>query len=366
MNRSVSFVMPVWNRPQEVSLAIESFLEHTPQPFELWIVDNGSNAETKAVLNKSASVSSVKILTNFQNLGFPKAVNQGIQASTQNILGILNSDLVFTKNWFPKLLDGLEQAPNAGLIGPMTNAVRPSVQWDENAKYSTLPEMHRYALEKSPPPEFIPALSLTGFCMLFKKTVVETIDFFDESFGIGNFEDNDFCFRATQAGFKCYVARHCFVHHFGSKSFESLPLDYRQLIETNKKRYLEKSLLKKTELRSAWHAELGMKHAELLDYDNALAHFQRMALNEDGVFSLLDYTPELSREEILKTKAPLETAIRLTQKAAEQDPAFAHLLLGFWVHFQRKKETSKILEITKAMLRTNRALGEWLRHKEML
>jgi len=54
----------------------------------------------------------------------------------------------------------------------------------------------------------------------------------DEKFGIGMFEDDDYCIRAKKAGFTIAVVEDCFVFHKGSVSFGKLAVEnYRQLFE---------------------------------------------------------------------------------------------------------------------------------------
>ena len=40
-----------------------------------------------------------------------------------------------------------------------------------------------------------------GFCLLIRRTVIDRIGVLDERFGIGCFEDDDYCLRAIQAGY---------------------------------------------------------------------------------------------------------------------------------------------------------------------
>ena len=42
---------------------------------------------------------------------------------------------------------------------------------------------------------------LVGFCLLFRRTLMDQIGLLDERFGIGCYEDDDFCRRALDAGY---------------------------------------------------------------------------------------------------------------------------------------------------------------------
>ncbi|MCX6743532.1 MAG: glycosyltransferase [Candidatus Parcubacteria bacterium] len=78
--------------------------------------------------------------------------------------------------------------------------------------------------------------------------MIDKIGLLDEQFSPGNFEDDDFCLRAIEAGFKLGIAQDVFIHHEGSATHKSLNLDYQTLMATNlakfqakwpQKRYVE-------------------------------------------------------------------------------------------------------------------------------
>ena len=60
---------------------------------------------------------------------------------------------------------------------------------------------------------------ISGFCLLMKRIVYETIGGLDERFGLGFFDDDDLAIRARGAGFELAVAHDLFIHHFGSRTF---------------------------------------------------------------------------------------------------------------------------------------------------
>ena len=66
---------------------------------------------------------------------------------------------------------------------------------------------------------------LVGFCLLIRREVIEAIGPLDEQFGIGCFEDDDYCLRAIAAGFKAVIAGDAFVHHYGGRTFLGTGVD---------------------------------------------------------------------------------------------------------------------------------------------
>src|SRR5690606_41540290 len=61
-----------------------------------------------------------------------------------------------------------------------------------------------------------------GFCMCIKREVFEIIGGFDEvAFPSGYGEENDFCIRAAENGFRLNIAIDAFVFHAKSKSYSN-------------------------------------------------------------------------------------------------------------------------------------------------
>ena len=72
-----------------------SILSNTKDPFEVIIIDNGSDLPVFGGFQDKHIV----LIRNEENLGFPKAVNQGIEAAKGDIIAILNNDLIVTPHW---------------------------------------------------------------------------------------------------------------------------------------------------------------------------------------------------------------------------------------------------------------------------
>jgi GT2 family glycosyltransferase len=84
------------------------------------------------------------------------------------------------------------------------------------------------------------ARKLSGFCLLMKRVVYETIGGLDERFGMGFFDDDDLAERARRAGFDLAVANDLFVHHFGSRTFQGNGIDAEKLLDENARRFADK------------------------------------------------------------------------------------------------------------------------------
>jgi tetratricopeptide (TPR) repeat protein len=73
---------------------------------------------------------------------------------------------------------------------------------------------------------------IKGFCMLIPSKVVAEVGLFDEQFGFGNFEDDDYSCRVRYSGYELLVADDSVLFHFGSVSFKDSGIDWnKQMVE---------------------------------------------------------------------------------------------------------------------------------------
>lgn len=227
-----SLIMLTRNNLAYTKLCLESIRKHTREPYEVIVVDNGSTDGTTEYLRSQPDV---RLIENGYNLGFALGNNRGLREARGTYIVFLNNDVVVTEGWLTRLLACAQSEPTVGIVGPRSNYVA-GVQLVPNIPYGNdLRAMELFAqawsLEHAGQWEQVPRV--VGFCMLVRREVVERIGGFDSRFGLGNFEDDDFCLRAQIAGFTVRIAHDVFVHHFGSKTFQSERIDYRRLMEEN-------------------------------------------------------------------------------------------------------------------------------------
>ena len=225
-----SLVMITYNQLYYTRLCIESLLAYTDVPFELILIDNASTDGTGAYflqLEKdrtrlSPLLKTVRVLLNSENKGFVKAVNQGLRQAKGQILGILNNDLLFTPRWLSLMLEQMKK--NAyDVLGPVCNKAEDVLQIPQvvDVSYTDPSSMLSYLQNSRQTIETRAADWIAGFCLLFRRELLDKIGLLDERFGLGFCEDEDYCYRARLAGFKvgyCTV----FIHHYWHKSFSQL------------------------------------------------------------------------------------------------------------------------------------------------
>ncbi len=238
-----SILVPCCNQLAFTQLCLQALFRHTRPAWELIVVDNGSTDDTPAYLAgiQHAAPVPVTSVRNTRNLGFPAAINQGLQIAAGEYLVLLNNDAVVTDGWLDQLVALAVADATIGLAGPMSNYVAPS-QLVEALPYRDLDGMRAFARRWRDEQRgcWFTAAKLSGFCVLIKRAVYEAIGGLDERFGLGFFDDDDLAVRARQAGFEPAVAQDLFVHHFGSRTFAGHGIDAEALLEENARRFAEK------------------------------------------------------------------------------------------------------------------------------
>jgi GT2 family glycosyltransferase/glycosyltransferase involved in cell wall biosynthesis len=163
------------------------------------------------------------LITNLQNLGFLRSANLGMQiaeARRSDVL-LLNSDAFLYPGAIRELRFVAASDPMIGFVNPRSN----------NATIATLPgqlpEGHSpdwyadQALHLSkllPRQHFVP--TAVGFCLLIKWKILAEFGLFDEVYGFGYNEENDYIMRAGRCGYSAALANRAFVYHKGEVSFK--------------------------------------------------------------------------------------------------------------------------------------------------
>lgn len=235
-----SIVILTFNQLEYTKQCIESIRKFTKiGSYEMIIVDNGSKDATREWLNRQEDI--IAIL-NEENLGFPKGCNQGIEAASGDNILLLNNDVVVTENWLENMLAALYSDETIGAVSCVTNSC--SYNQAVPTDYSTLDQMHIFAknFNSHNPSKWEERLKLVGFCLLLRKTVIQSVGLLDEQFSPGNYEDDDYAIRIRQAGYKLLLCKDTFIHHYGSVSFRDLGQDskYQQLLNKNKLKFQKK------------------------------------------------------------------------------------------------------------------------------
>ncbi len=245
-----SIIVLCYNGLEETTRpCLESIIANTPiDSYELIIVDNASSDGTPDYLKTLvAQHAHVSIQLNDSNKGYSGGNNDGMKLARGQYIILLNNDTLVPVGWLDKLLGLFSKQANVGLVGPVTNSagneqrvglvgLNEQNYEDIAAAYTNRQQGLWFATER-----------LGFFCVAMRREVLGKVGYLDENFGIGMFEDDDYCVRVKKAGFTLAVVEDCFVYHKGSVSFSKLDTEhYRELFDKNKAYFRKKHRLEWT------------------------------------------------------------------------------------------------------------------------
>lgn len=176
-----SVIIPTYNRAQLISRAIESVLSQTYEDFELIVVDDGSQDNTKEIIEKIEDERLVYLYKN--NGGQNSALNVGIKASKGEIISFLDSDDIWLPSKLEKVLQKFNEDREIKCVyhsaGKMTGQGIIALNQDYLEGY-----IYKEVLLQ----EFMS----TQISLSCKKECFDKIGLYDESFRC--FQDDDICF----------------------------------------------------------------------------------------------------------------------------------------------------------------------------
>jgi len=194
---------------------------HAP---EVIVVDNGSSDGSGDMVKREFP--SVLLAENTTNVGFSKATNQGIRASTGRLILLLNSDTVLEKQTLSSLMEFMRGHNDAGVCGACLMRPDGSVQpflFGSDPTLSYL--MHRglkrlflgRALHDWDTKDVMEVDWVSGACLMARREVLFSAGLLDENIFM-YFEDTDLCLRVRRSGWKIYFNPAATVIHIGGQS----------------------------------------------------------------------------------------------------------------------------------------------------
>jgi len=235
--------------------SLKSEIRNPKSEIEIAVVDNGSSDGSVEVVKDFIDRNSrqfakirddsceIRLIENKENLGFSKAVNQGIKVAGGETILLLNSDTQIRPKALERLLEFEEKVRPAIIGARLLNpdgSVQPSVfhlptiggavkeYW-----FGRKGEFSKYAPAGSEP---VVVEAVVGGAMLISKGVIDKIGLLDERYFM-YFEDLDFCRRAAKSGFKVwYLPSAEIIHEHGASGRDLMdPKDqWTRLIPSSK------------------------------------------------------------------------------------------------------------------------------------
>ena len=209
-----------------------------PTEYEMVIVDNGSDEETIKYLEIQEDI---VLRVNKENAGFPAGCNQGIAlAKADNDIMLLNNDTIMCVNSLFWLRMALYDDAKVGACGSVTNyAINEQIVYiprEDEEEYNRLIEVNNSNIVNV----YEPKMWLVGFAVLIRRNALNDVGLLDEIFTPGNLEDVDLGVRLSKAGYRQYLCHNSYIIHIGSQSFGKDTDKYKDIIDKNTKKFIDK------------------------------------------------------------------------------------------------------------------------------
>ena len=219
MSPRVAVVIPNWNTREFLAPCLRSLRQQTFRDFETLVVDSASTDGSVEYIEQNFP--EVRTVALPENRGFSGAVNAGIEASTAELVVLLNNDTEQDPGWLESLVRAAERRPEAGLFASKLVDFGDRRLLDgagDALRRSGLP--YRLGHGERDRGQFGREEFVFGACAaaaLYRRSVFEEIGLFDEDF-FAYCEDGDVSFRAQLAGHRCLYVPGAVVYHVGSVS----------------------------------------------------------------------------------------------------------------------------------------------------
>lgn len=208
MSQKISTIMPLWVINEELYELTRNTLP-TVLSDELILVDNASTIGADQFLMNSDIYIRNKI-----NLGYPKAVNQGVALAHGDLIAIANNDIRVSPNWKEIAEEVFEKLPKAGSLH--------FKMVEYNAPFNLGTEVWDHGKE----------LWCHGSFFVIRREAWVGID---ENFGLGGYDDYDWQLRMREKGWKTVYTNGAAFQHKDSSS--QLLRDPQERTETDRKNY---------------------------------------------------------------------------------------------------------------------------------
>lgn len=207
---------------------------------EVFVVDNNSVDGSVEMLRKKFP--EVILLANKSNVGFAKANNQAIRRAKGQYVLLLNPDTVVEDDTFVKVIDFMDEHPEAGGLGvkmvdgsgkflPESKRGLPTPAtafykiFGLSALFPHSKRFSKYHLGYLSEDEIHVVDVLAGAFMLIRKETLEKTGVLDEDFFMYG-EDIDLSYRISKAGYKNYYFPETRIIHYKGESTKKSSVNY--------------------------------------------------------------------------------------------------------------------------------------------
>ncbi|MDR2430888.1 MAG: glycosyltransferase [Candidatus Margulisbacteria bacterium] len=216
----VDVIIPVFNNYELTKNCLNSVMRHTAPENRLIIVDDNSSDRAVLALERefAGREANITVINKKKNEGFLPAANLGMRQSANDVI-LLNNDTIVTPGWLAKMQVAAYRAENIASVSAMSNnstITSMPKYFRPNAVpgFFTLDEMAAF-VEKNSLRLYPELPTAMGFCLYIRRAALNEVGYYDEIYGRGYGEENDWSLRARAKGWKHLMDDTTYIWHQG-------------------------------------------------------------------------------------------------------------------------------------------------------
>jgi len=187
-------------------------------PYEIIVVEDGGPRKICNELQNLSKSMGFKLVIQERNMGYTKAVNEGLAYAEGDLIILLNDDIVFDQeDWLDHTLEVFGLHPKIGVMGFRLLYPNREIQHGGMYYIGGLQLLgHKYWRNPENNPEankVLRTVAVTGAVLAIRREVIEDIGLLSEEF-VMLCSDTDYCLRAHTKGWMVvYNGRSYAIHH---------------------------------------------------------------------------------------------------------------------------------------------------------
>lgn len=259
----LDIIIPVYNRADLLSKCLQSIPWAVGDiPYRVYVFDNGSNPQNRTSIDALARQYNVKVTHSKDNLGFPRACNLAVKSSYSPLIFFLNDDIVLAEGSLVELVKTMDN-PEIGVAGMLLTFPKDSDRKDRPAgmvqhvgiSTNIRGELYHHFIGWNPNNPRVQRVTnvygVTGAALMTRRKLYTSVGGFFEGYGLGTFEDIDYCLTAYKAGYKIVVNTKATAEHYAGATAVSEQIQYP--LDINKHIFMQR-----------WQRELYYSEWEIL------------------------------------------------------------------------------------------------------
>lgn len=230
---AVTIVIPVYGGFEDTRCCIESVLASTYTTPAQVVVINDASPEAALVEWLNDNSERFILLHNEHNLGFVGTVNRGMALYPDNDVVLVNSDTEVSSDWLDRLQVAAYSDARIGSVTPFSNNATicsyPVFCQDNQLPEGYSPVELDQVFAEVNAGQVVDIPTAVGFCMFIRRDCLNDAGLFDAKlFGRGYGEENEFCMRSAQRGWRHVLTGDTFVYHKGGVSFAETQSEHQR------------------------------------------------------------------------------------------------------------------------------------------